>query len=39
MAPSIPALTCPYCRHTFVGVSVTRHGLIRCGNCGKTIRI
>jgi hypothetical protein len=36
--PSIPTLTCPYCHYTFYGVRVTRHGLIRCGNCGRTVR-
>lgn len=37
--PSVPTLTCPYCRHTFVGVKVTRHGLMTCGKCGKTIKV
>jgi transcription elongation factor Elf1 len=36
---SVPTLTCPYCHHTFVGVKVTQHGLIKCGKCGKTVRI
>lgn len=39
MSPSIPTLTCPYCRHTFVGVKVVTHGAIRCGRCGKVMRI
>lgn len=34
----IPTITCPYCRYT-VAARVTRHGPIRCGNCGKTMRI
>lgn len=37
--PYIPTLTCPYCRYIFVGVKVTQHGLMTCGNCGKTIRV
>jgi transcription elongation factor Elf1 len=36
---SVPTLTCPHCRHTFVGVRVTQHGPIKCGNCGRVIRI
>lgn len=36
---SVPTITCPYCRFTFVNVVVTRHGLINCGNCGHTMRI
>lgn len=32
-------LTCPHCRTTFYNQIVTRHGLIRCGRCGRTIRI
>ncbi len=36
---SIPTLTCPYCRHTFVGVKVTQHSLMKCSNCGRTIRV
>lgn len=39
MAKSVPTITCPYCRRTFVNVRVTKHGLIRCGNCGKTMKI
>jgi len=39
MAISVPTITCPYCRFTFVNVRVTKHGLIRCGNCGKTMKI
>ncbi len=39
MAPSVPTLTCPYCRYTFVGVKVTKHGLVRCSKCGKTMTI
>jgi transcription elongation factor Elf1 len=39
MAPSVPTITCPYCRHTFVGVKITKHGLIRCGKCGKTMKV
>jgi len=39
MPNSIPTITCPYCRHTFLGVRVTKHGLIKCGACGRTIRI
>lgn len=39
MARSIPTITCPYCRFTFVNVKVTKHGLINCGNCGKTMKI
>jgi transcription elongation factor Elf1 len=36
---SVPTITCPYCRFTFVNVKVTKHGLINCGNCGKTMKI
>lgn len=39
MAVSVPTITCPYCRFTFVNVRVTKHGLIRCGNCSKTMKI
>jgi ribosomal protein L37AE/L43A len=39
MATSVPTLTCPYCRFTFVNVRVTKHGLIKCGNCGKIMKI
>lgn len=39
MAVSVPTITCPYCRFTFVNVRVTKHGLIRCGNCGKSMKI
>ncbi|TDW43147.1 hypothetical protein EDF52_113101 [Curtobacterium sp. PhB42] len=39
MAPSVPTITCPYCRNVFVGVKVTRHGLINCGKCGRAFRI
>jgi len=35
---SIPTITCPHCRTTFAA-RVTQHGLIRCGKCGKTMRI
>lgn len=39
MTVRVPTITCPYCRFTFVNVRVTKHGLIRCGNCGKTMKI
>jgi len=32
-------ITCPYCHTVFRNQVVTRHGLIKCGRCGKTIRI
>lgn len=38
MVPTIPTITCPYCHTKFVG-RVTKHGLVRCGKCGKTMRI
>ncbi len=38
MTPSIPTITCPYCRTTFIG-RVQRHGAIRCGQCRKVFRI
>lgn len=36
---SVPTITCPYCRTTFHGVKASKHGLIRCGKCGRTMRI
>lgn len=36
---TVPTITCPYCRTTFYGVKVSKHGLVRCGKCGKTMRI
>ncbi|RZU30614.1 hypothetical protein BKA19_0234 [Blastococcus saxobsidens] len=38
MPRSIPTITCPYCRTVFVG-KVERHGLVRCGKCGKTMKV
>ncbi|MCU1583409.1 MAG: hypothetical protein JWO01_2797 [Microbacteriaceae bacterium] len=32
-------LTCPHCHATFYNQVIRKHGLIRCGKCGKTIRI
>jgi transcription elongation factor Elf1 len=39
MTRSIPTITCPYCHHTFYGLKVTKHGAIRCGKCGKTMKV
>lgn len=36
---TVPTITCPHCHHKFVGVRVTKHGVIKCGKCGKTMRI
>jgi len=36
---TVPTITCPYCHHKFAGVRVTKHGLINCSRCGKTMRI
>lgn len=32
-------ITCPHCRHTFTNQVIRRHGVIRCGRCGKPFNI
>ncbi|MFJ2368369.1 PIN-like domain-containing protein [Microbacterium sp. NPDC087665] len=38
-ARPVLTITCPYCQHRFVGVKLSRHGLIKCGNCGQAMRV
>lgn len=39
MTRSVPTITCPYCRTTFYGVKVTKHGVVTCGKCGKLMKV